>query len=59
MGTAGPPELDEFLTDREFWQQLGWDREYRLSRPRRQVEDYRLIISMIHREEAAQAARRR
>jgi hypothetical protein len=59
MGTQGPPELDEFLTDREFWQQVGWTREYRLTRPRRQVEDYTLMISMIHREEQARAARRR
>jgi hypothetical protein len=59
MGTEGPPELTEFLTDREFWQQLGWTREYRLSRPRRQTEDYALIISLIHREEQVRANRRR
>jgi hypothetical protein len=58
MGTQGPPELGEFLTDREFWQQLGWSREYRLSRPHQQVEDYALIISMIRREEQARASRR-
>lgn len=49
MGTEGPPELTEFLTDREFWKELGWDREYRLSRPHRQVEDYAQIITMIRR----------
>lgn len=58
MGSQGPPELDEFLADREFWKELGWSREYRLSRPHRQVADYALIISMIRREEQARASRR-
>jgi hypothetical protein len=59
MGAQGPPELDEFITDREFWKQLGWDREYRRSRPQRQVEDYRLFIQLIQREEQARANQRR
>lgn len=59
MGTPGPPELGEFITDREFWKELGWSREYRKSRPHREVAAYSTIIQMIHREEAAQASRRR
>jgi hypothetical protein len=59
MGTEGPPELQEFLTDREFFRELGWTPEYRKSRPRKQVEDYALMISMIRREEQARANRRR
>ena len=59
MGTAGPAVLDQFLTERELWQQLGLTREAARKRPHRELADYTLIISMIRREEAAQASRRR
>lgn len=59
MGTAGPPELQEFLVDREFYRELGWSAEYRKSRPLRQVQDYAAIISVIRREEEARARARR
>jgi len=59
MGSEGPPELQEFLADREFFKELGWTAEYRRTRPLRQVEDYALIISMIRREEQARANRHR
>jgi hypothetical protein len=59
MGTPGPPVLDQFLTERELWQQLGLTREEARKRPHREIADYKRIISMIRREEAAQANRRR
>ena len=59
MGTPGPPELQEHLTDQAFWKELGWTREYRRSRPHREVADRMLIISMIRREEHARASRSR
>jgi hypothetical protein len=59
MGTAGPAILDQFLTERELWQNFGLTREAAKLRPHRELADYTLIISMIRREEAAQANRRR
>lgn len=60
MGTTPPPVLEQFITEREFWQQLGVSRGTSLDdMPHKLVGDYSLIIQMIHREEAAQAPRRR
>lgn len=42
-----------------MWKQLGLTRADIASRPWREVDEYELIISMIQREEAAQANRRR
>lgn len=52
MGTPGPAILDQFLTEREFWKQLGLTREDLRTRPHREIAEYTLIISLIQREEA-------
>lgn len=59
MGTAGPPELQEHLADKAFWEELGWTREYRKAQPLREVRDRLLIISLIRREEQARSRRGR
>lgn len=57
MGTRGPEILQQFLRERELWQQLGLTREAAACRPHRELADYQLIIGMIQREEAARAKR--
>jgi hypothetical protein len=59
MGTEGPPELTAFLIQREFWKELGWTRDDLENRPRREVSDYALFITLIRREEQVRAARAR
>ena len=59
MGTRGPEILQRFLLERELWKQLGLTREGIASRPHKEIRDLELIISMIQREEAAQAKRHR
>jgi len=59
MGTPGPPVLEQFLTEREFWKQLGWNRETVRERPHREIAEYTLIMTLIQREEARRAAQRR
>jgi len=59
MGTEGPPQLTAFLIQREFWRELGWTRDDLENRPRREIDDYALFISLIRREEQARAARAR
>lgn len=57
MGTTPPPELEQFLVEQAFWKELGIsDGRPLRERPRRQIEDYALFISMIRREEAARQA---
>jgi hypothetical protein len=52
MGTEGPPELTQFLTERAFHAELGWTDGIPLGdRPWRQVQEYALFISMLRREE--------
>jgi len=57
MGTRGPEIFQQFLRERELWQQLGLTRESAATRPHRELADYALIISMIQREEQARAKR--
>jgi len=60
MGTEGPPELTQFLLERELYRELGWtDGLAAGARPWKQVQDYSLFISAIRREEQARASRRR
>ncbi len=59
MGTAGPEILQQFLLERELWQQLGLTRESAAARPHKEIADYQLIISVIRREETAKASRSR
>jgi hypothetical protein len=60
MGTSPPPELEEFLVEREFFRELGWTRGVPLGdQPHKRVEDYSLFISMIRREEQARSKARR
>jgi hypothetical protein len=59
MGAAPPPVLNRFLTEREFWKELGVSTGVRLAdMPHLLVRDYELIIGMIRREEQARASRR-
>lgn len=59
MGTEGPPELTQFLVERELYRELGWTDGIPLGeRPWKQVEDYSLFISAIRREEQVRAHRR-
>lgn len=51
--------MDQFLAERELWQNFGLTREAAKLRPHRELAEYMLIISLIRREEAAQANRRR
>jgi hypothetical protein len=57
MGATGPEVLQQFLRERELWQQLGLTRDDARSRPHREITDYQLIISMLQREEAARRKR--
>lgn len=60
MGSAPPPELEQFVIDREMFRELGWtDGIPSGERPWRQVDDYMLFISMYRREEQARARARR
>lgn len=60
MGTEGPPVLDKFLTEREFWKELGLRSDVPAEdRPHRELAEYKLIISLIKREEARLGAQRR
>ena len=55
--------LDKYLTERQFWKELGLRSDVPLEdRPHRELSEYKLIMSLIQREEArqqTQAARRR
>lgn len=60
MGTTPPRVLEQFLTEREFWRELGVSRNVSLDdMPHLLVADYALIISMIRRDEHARASRNR
>ena len=59
MGTEGPPELTQFLLERELYRELGWTDGLGLgARPWKQVDDYALFISVIRREEQIRARHR-
>lgn len=60
MGTTPPPVLDRYLTERAFWKELGLRSDVPLEdRPHLELAEYKLITSLIQREEARQAAQNR
>jgi len=63
MGTEGPPELTQFLSEQALHKEVGWSDGRPLGdQPWRKADDYVFFVSMIRREEAArqaQANRRR
>ena len=54
MGTEGPPVLQDFLMEQEFWRRFGATSQDLENWPHRKVTDYSLIITLIRREEDAQ-----
>lgn len=59
-GTSGPPSLNKFALEQQFWQRLGHHLDSRplSERPWREVEDYVLFVQLICREEEAERRRR-
>lgn len=57
MGTPGPPSLNTFLIEREFWKNLGLTRDDLSKRSAQEIQDYLFFMQMIQREEQAQQRR--